>query len=201
MLGRKTVILKIKGTWQDVVDDCRSTVNKPPLGKEPSDKFKRDIMISEHSPIRDLSVRWKWFGIPYWLSTEWSRHKWECFISTQRADRTGVDRNKKPQDTPVDFVGDANAQHLIDTFRKRLCYTADPSAKQKAEELKDEISEELPELAFVLVPNCVYRCGCPETSGCSYFAKFKEFCLTYSYDITNIENRYMAYQKFIKEKV
>ena len=189
------MILKLTGTWKAVVDDCRSTVNKPPLGKEPSDKFKRDIMISEHSPIRDLSVRWKWFGIPYWLSTEWSRHKWECFISTQRTDRTGADRNKKPQDAPVDFVGDANAQHLIDTFRKRLCYTADPSAKQKAEELKDEISEELPELAFVLVPNCVYRCGCPETSGCSYFSKFKEFCQNENYDITDIEKRYEAYNR------
>ena len=193
------MILKIKGTWQDIVDDCRNTVSKPPLGKEPSNKFKRSIMISEHSPIRDISVRWKWLQIPYWVSTEWSRHKWECFISTERSDRTGVDRNKKPQDAPVDFVGDANSQQLIDTMRKRLCYTASPEARAKAEELKTEITSELPELSFVLVPNCIYRCGCPEVNGCNNFNKFKAFCLRKGYDITNIEQRYEGYMEFIKE--
>lgn len=188
------MILKIKGTWQDVVDDCRSTVGKPPLGKEPSQKFKRSIMISEHSPIRNLSVKWKWVNIPYWLSTEWSRHKWECYITTQRSDRTGEDRRKKPQDAPVDFVGDANSQHLIDTMRKRLCFgMATAEARQKAMELKAEIADDIPELAFVLVPNCIYRGGCPETSDCNHFAKFKEFCQNEGYDITNIEERYEAY--------
>ena len=52
----KTEILKIKGDWQEVVDDCRATVKKSPLGKEPSYAFKKAILISEHSPIRDISV-------------------------------------------------------------------------------------------------------------------------------------------------
>ena len=50
----KTEILKIKGDWQEVVDDCRTTVGKDSLGKEPSKKFKREILISEHSPIRSI---------------------------------------------------------------------------------------------------------------------------------------------------
>ena len=52
----KTEIIKIKGSWEDVVNDCRTTVGKPELGKEPSKKFKREILISEHSPIRSISV-------------------------------------------------------------------------------------------------------------------------------------------------
>lgn len=64
----KTEILKVKGTWLDVVDDCRNTVSKPPLGKEPSVKFKKEILISEHSPIRDIHIRWRWSDIKSWIS-------------------------------------------------------------------------------------------------------------------------------------
>lgn len=64
-----TDIQKIKGDWEEVCSDCRSTVGKPPLGKEPSDKFKRSILIAEHSPIRDIHVKWKWENIPSWVAT------------------------------------------------------------------------------------------------------------------------------------
>ena len=42
-----TEIKKIKGSWEEVVDDCRATVGKPPLGHEPSEDFKRRILIAE----------------------------------------------------------------------------------------------------------------------------------------------------------
>lgn len=42
----KTEILKIKGDWEEVASDCRLTVGKPPLGKEPSADFKRKILIA-----------------------------------------------------------------------------------------------------------------------------------------------------------
>lgn len=84
-----TEIKKIKGSWEEVVDDCRATVGKPPLGHEPSEDFKRRILIAEHGPIRTISVKWMWNGIKSWIATHWSRHKWECCISTQRSDRTG----------------------------------------------------------------------------------------------------------------
>ena len=161
-----TEILKIKGDWQEVVDDCRSTVGKPPLGREPSTEFRRKILIAEHSPIRSMSVKWKWPGIKSWVATHWVRHKWECFVRSQRSDRTGVDRDKLPQDAPVDFTGEANAQALIDTMRKRLCYQASPETRAYAEDLKAKLRDVQPELSDVLVPNCVYRCGCPEMQSC-----------------------------------
>lgn len=74
-MGRKTEILKIKGDWLEVASDCRSTVGKPPLDHEPSVDFKRKILIAEHSPIRDISVKWTWHGIKSWVATHWSRHK------------------------------------------------------------------------------------------------------------------------------
>lgn len=162
----KTEIIKIKGDWMEVVDDCRATVGKESLGKEPSRKFKRDILIAEHSPIRDISFKWKWRDIKSWIATHWVRHKWECFVRTQRNDRQEMyDRDKAPQDAPVDFTGEANVQHLIDTMRKRLCRQAAPETRLYAESLKTIIRSVEPEIAEVLVPNCVYRCGCPEKTG------------------------------------
>lgn len=168
----KTKILKVKGDWLEVVDDCRATVGKEPLGKEPSAAFKRRILISEHSPIRDIAIKWKWENIASWVATHFARHKFEKFIKTQRTDRTGIDRGKLPQDTPVTFTGDANAQALIDTMRKRLCYQASPETREYAEDLKEAIRGIEPELSDVLVPSCVYRCGCPELEQCGFFKAF-----------------------------
>lgn len=195
---RKTEILKIKGGWQEVVDDCRTTVGKESLGKEPSKKFKREILISEHSPIRSLSVKWKWVNIPSWVATHFSRHKWECFIKTQRTDRTGIDRNKLPQDAPVIMTGDANAQHLIDTARKRLCRMASKETRKYMEDLKKAIHEVEPEIADVLVPNCVYRCGCPEPNGCKWFDRMAAKNLNLA--STDIQQRYDAYNEVFYEQ-
>lgn len=129
-MGRKTEILKIKGDWVEVASDCRSTVGKPPLDHEPSVDFKRKILIAEHSPIRDISVKWAWHGIKSWVATHWSRHKFEKYIKSQRSDRTGIPRDKLPQHAPVDFTGEANVQSLIDTMRKRLCRQSSPEARR-----------------------------------------------------------------------
>ena len=168
----KTKILKIKGDWQEVVDDCRATVDKPPPGKEPSEKFKRDILIAEHSPIRSISIRFLWENIPYCIAMHWKTHVWQSKVNTQRGDRTGVDRSERKQTDPITFIGEMNAQNEIDTMRKRLCFMADPETRELAEDHKRELKKYEPELADVLVPNCVYRGGCPEMGGCGFWDKF-----------------------------
>lgn len=195
----KTEILKVKGDWQEVVDDCRSTVGKESLGHEPSSKFKKMILIAEHSPIRDISIKWKWQNIKSWIATHWVRHKWECFVKTQRSDRTGVNRDDLPQATLVDFTGEANCQSLIDTMRKRLCYQASAETRKYAEDLKKAIKDFQPELSDVLVPNCVYRGGCPEMNCCGYYEKLWTKNGFIRGD--DIQKRYDAYNEiFWKEK-
>ena len=189
----KTEIIKIKGDWEEVVSDCRATVGKEPLGRTPSLSFKREILISEHSPIRDISVKWIWKNIASWVATHFSRHKWECFIKTQRTDRTGVSRDKLPQDAPVNFTGDANAQQLIDTARKRLCKLASRETRKYMEDLKTTIRSVEPEISDVLVPNCIYRCGCPEPGGCGWYKTACE--VEPKLRSTNIQKRYDAYNR------
>ena len=194
----KTKLLKIKGDWQEVVDDARSTVSKPPLGHEPSIGFKRRMLIAEHSPIRDISVKWKWTDIPSWVATHFVRHKWECFVKSQRSDRTGIDRKKLPQDAPVDFTGEANCQHLIDTMRKRLCFQAAKETREYAEDLKLTLYPYEPELSDVLVPNCVYRCGCSEMNPCGWYdAMVKKHPKLAS---TSIQERYAEYHRVFWEE-
>ena len=194
----KTEILKIKGDWQEVVDDCRATVGKDELGKEPSEEFKRGILMSEHSPIRDLIVRWRWQGMPHWVTVHWARHKWEKSITTQRSDRTGIDRDKLPQDEPQNFRGEANAQNLIDTWRKRLCFQASKETREYAEDFKQALQWVEPELAEVLVPNCVYRGGCPEMKCCGYWTEFLTWCHKNGMSVQHfsLKNRYALYNRY-----
>lgn len=190
-----TEILKIKGDWQEVVDDCRATVAKPPLGKEPSKEWKKAILISEHDPIRDIEVKFRWASIPYWVAMHWKTHIWRGRTNTQRNDRQELyDRNKAPQDSPVEFTGDPNAQHLIDTMRKRLCNMASPETRALAEDLKETLRNVEPELSNVLVPNCVYRCGCPENGKCKLFKNLVK--INPEIASTDIQKRYDAYNKY-----
>lgn len=188
----KTKIIKIKGDWQEILDDCRATVGKEPLGKEPSQKFKREILLSEHSPIRDIEIKFRWSDIPYWVAMHWKTHRWESRTNTQRNDRQKVyDRGKAPQDSPVNFIGEPNVQHLIDTWRKRLCYQASPETRKYAEDFKTTLKSVEPEISDVLVPNCVYRCGCPEANGCRWYETIS--ALYPALTSTNIQERYDAY--------
>jgi hypothetical protein len=191
----QTKLLNIKGTWNEVLNICRATVNKPFIDKEPSDEFVKEILISEHSPIRLISIMWKWAKIPHWVGVHWIRHKWECFVATQRSDRTGVDRTKLPQDTPQDFIGEANIQHAIDTMRKRLCYLASPETRELAEDFKITVGKEYDKrVADVFVPNCVYRGGCPEgKNNCGFFD-------SHDFTATDIQKRYDKYNNYFDEK-
>lgn len=195
----KTEILKIKGDWEEVVNDCRATVKKPPLGKEPSTDFKRRILMAEHSPIRDITVKFRWNYIPYWVAMHWKTHHWESRVNSQRNDRQKeYDRTKAPQDVPVDFIGDANVQNLIDTWRKRLCRQAAPETQRYAEDFKETLYEQEPEIASVLVPNCVYRGFCPEMYPCGWWDTFAtRLCRE---DLLDGQKRYAKYNEWFAKQ-
>ena len=188
----KTKIIKLENDWKDVKNVSRTTVNKKHSEIEATTKFKRAMLISEHSPIRLIKVRWLWEGIESFVATHFSRSRWECFISTQRSDRLGVDTSSNSRDTPVNFEGEANAQHLIDTARKRLCYCSAPETVRDMTNLKIVLMEsEASELGECLVPNCIYRFSCPEFEVCGHFQVFLDHNQTAS-EMT-IQERYDAY--------
>lgn len=185
-----TKITKVNADWTDVKNECRNTVNKEATEKEPTIDFKRKILISEHSPIRLIEIKWRWEGIKSWISIHFARHwlGWDKWISTQRNDRTGVDRDKSPQDTPVNYDGKGNAQALINVARFRLCNSAHPETRAYMEDLKESIHEFEPELSDVMQRNCIYRGGCPEFNPCPYW---KNFCEKHKGEnLLDIQTRY-----------
>lgn len=195
----KTEFVKIKGDWQDVVDGCRATVKKPPLGHEPSDEFKWNILIAEHEPIREIAFKFRWNDIPYCIAMHWKTHIWPSRTNTSRADRTGVPRNERHQTDPVNFEGTMNAQHQIDTMRKRLCYQADPDTREYAEDYKATERKIEPQASDSMVPNCVYRCGCPEINGCGMWDMFVSWALrkhNVLVQMLGIHERYRLYNEW-----
>lgn len=187
--------------WKRVKNHCRTTVGKEFTENEPSEDFKKKLLISEHTPIRLIEIDWTWKNIKSWVATEWSRHKFEKFITSQRNDRqNNYDRNKAPQDSPVNYDGFANAQNLIDAWRKRLCFCATKEARDLAMDFKKELSKTNPELANVLVPNCIYRFGCPEFKPCGFFRDFLAYCDFHCVLTDDIQKRYEAYTQYLKDK-
>ncbi|MEG1480000.1 MAG: thymidylate synthase ThyX [Kiritimatiellia bacterium] len=157
-------------TWREVADAARTTVNKEAGTGEPSSAWKKRILLSEHSPIRQLIFRWKWVGLKSWVSVHLVRHKFgiDHFVSTQRSDRTGTDRNSARQDTPVTHECIANAQAIMTISRKRLCAQASPETREAWQLLLAAIREEQPEVVACCVPECVYRGFCPEFKSCGF---------------------------------
>ncbi|GAB6153697.1 hypothetical protein JCM17380_24470 [Desulfosporosinus burensis] len=166
----KIDFLKVIGNWLDVKGATRNTVGLEGAGKEPDSLWKRRLLMSEHSPIRKLHIAWKWLGLPYWVSVHFVRHKYgiEHWVSTQRIDRAGQDRDIKSQDSVVMHESEANAQALITISRKRLCSGASPETRLAWQKVKAEVAKVEPELASVMVKECIYRGFCPEFVSCGY---------------------------------
>ena len=203
----KTNIKKISVDWTEIKNECRHTDNKEDTSNEATGKFINQLLISEHSPIRLARIKWSWDGIKSWISVHFARHwlGWEKWVSTQRTDRTGVNRDKSPQDTPVNMDVEANGQALINVSRYRLCKQASKETREYMMDLKASIKEAgQKEISDVMVPNCIYRMGCPEFKCCGHIQKFYNFAFNKGYcaaDMQDIQLRYDLYNEFFYSEV
>lgn len=200
---RKTQIKRINIDWTEIKNECRHTTNKADTDIPATTEFKKKVLISEHSPIRLGRIKWRWEGIKSWISVHFARHwlGWEKFVSTQRTDRTGIDRDAARQDTLVNMDIEANPQSAINVSRVRLCYQAASDTREYMEDVKLAIEDEgEKELSDVLVPNCVYRGGCPEFNMCEerFWANFLKWCNDNNKPINTIQQRYDAYNEYFR---
>lgn len=173
-----------KTDWKDVLNAARQTVGKGHLHKEPSDNFKKSILLAEHSPIRELIYEVTLQDVPYFVVMHLVRHNiginW--FVKTSREDRTGVKREERRQTDLVDCSFSANAQAFINISKLRLCSRADKDTRAVWQGVIDALREIDPILASVCVPNCIYRGFCTEgEKGCNncrtdaYEQRLKEY--------------------------
>lgn len=166
----------IKGTWREVANSANTTVQKQAGTAEPSPDWKKRMLLCEHSPIRQLWIKCKWYELKYWVSVHFVRHKFgiEHWVRTQRTDRTGIDRDTMLQNSGIEHEFEANAQTIINISRKRLCNLASNETRQAWVAVLDTLKDTQPELYSVCVPDCVYRGWCYEFRSCEYH-KTQEF--------------------------
>jgi hypothetical protein len=162
--------IKRETSWVNVLDAAKTTSGRKDSSSEPSSKWKRKILLAEHSPIRELIYRWKWIDLEYYVSVHFVRHKIgiEHYVRSQRSDKTGVPRSKISQEAFVEHECIANAQAIINISRKRLCCKASMSTVIAWEKVLRGIKDIDPELYSACVRECVYRGFCSEFDSCGY---------------------------------
>ena len=170
----------VKPDWIRVVNAARRTVGKNPIDHEPSERFKKKVLLAEHSPIRLLEYDFTWEDIRQWVTAHMVRHHNGCekFVHTQREDRRqlGVPRDELPQGSLNDMDMTCNAQSFINISRKRLCKgCASPETRRAWELVVEYLKEFDPALASACVPECIYRGFCPEVDNCCGYCNTKQY--------------------------
>lgn len=194
------------GSWKGVMDSALTTVGKDGKDVEPSVKWKRSILLSEHSPIRKLMFDIRLRQVKSWVSVHLVRHKYgiEHFVRTQRSDRVSDERprDEKHQGALVDHDILVNVQALINISRKRLCTAASLETRLAWSLVRDAIAGIDPVVASVMVPECVYRGFCyemePQRSRCRYYQSkaFAEQLIAYRSSFHEVDRELLVVPVF-----
>lgn len=168
------VTAEIMTGWEWAKRAALATVGLKPTHPQPTDQWKADMLLAEHSPIRCVTYYVSIQSIRQWVTTHLVRHwlGFIPFIHTQREDRRVLDcaRDELPQGSLNDMDFKANAQALINISRKRLCRCASSETRQAWQEVHQAIRKVDPIMADKMVPNCIYRGFCPEgKKSCGFY--------------------------------
>ena len=166
----KVTVTHLMGNNREIADYARTTIGLNGGDKQVKDSYMRKLYLCEHSPIRNQVYKIRFEGIPYCIGMHFARHKVgvEHFFSTQRGDRTGIDRSERKQTDAVLYEMVANAQAIITISRKRLCNCADKDTIKAWKMALEELKKINPTLVKACVPDCVYRGWCYEHKTCNY---------------------------------
>ena len=184
--------------WMKIKSACMTTISKE-AGKEPTQEWKRKLLLCEHSPIRRGTISWKFDEIPYCISTHFVRHHEgvEKWVRTERADRTEIkDRSQRSQMDMVPMEMEANIQAIINISRKRLCTSADPLTIKYWKAVLEAIKEYDEDIYWACVPECVRCGGCPEYKSCGYYDNLMKDAEPEEQRVLKL--RYDRYNKFRK---
>lgn len=154
--------------WDEVYRRCLITVGKKKI-KPPSDEWKRKLLLARHSPLRRLRFSFLLEGIPYFSSVHLCRHVHaQPYVKSQRNDRQSeYNRNKAPQDSPVDMIYDVGGEEMLNLANKRLCQLTDKTTRETVQMMCELVKQKCPEFSDVLVPMCQYHGGvCNEMFPC-----------------------------------
>lgn len=192
--------------WEWVKEAALTTIHKSSIaGKAISGEWKMNMLKCEHSPIRELSIRFKIQNIERWVVDQLTRHKHgvEHYVGTMRSDRGSKPRNEQTMSDLTELMQSHNAQSFTNMARTRLCVgCVSKETLVLTKLLVEEVGKLEPEVAFYCVPPCIYRGACKEVgfTKCSYFNNFVSSLPTDKAVeiLTDIDKRYEAYHEWSK---
>ena len=190
----KVVVKWHEDMWQEIKDNAMFTIHKE-NGKYPDSQWKKDILMTEHSPIRSGRLIINCYDVPSFVIGHIVRHNigFTPFVASLRKDRTEYEENKVPdRNTPNSLRFDGNFQSFINITRKRECTSASKETRKFWNIVLLAVREFEPELYSRCVRECIYRGGCPEYPGsCGWW---EVFCKKHNgCNLLNIHERYDIY--------
>lgn len=191
-MKKPSVEVEQETPWKRALNAARRTIGKKPIDKEPSEEWRKKVIMAEHSPIKLVEYRISFSDLRQWVGVHLLRHEHSLpMIHSQRVDRRDIDEmvekvmqilsddikneegfNKRDylfqgETNDQDFY--VNAQTLINISRKRLCACASKETREAWALVKEAVREVDPIMASFMVVNCVYRGRCPEMTTCGYY--------------------------------
>lgn len=190
--------------WNYVKEAALTTIHKRTVGRnEITSEWKRAILKSEHSPIRELTIRFKITEIKRWIAGQFVRQKVgvEHYMGTMRSDRGNKPREEQTMADLTELMQSHNAQSFIALARTRLCKgCVSKETRELTQEIVDKIALHEPELAFYCVPPCIHQAGCKESAftKCSHFKNFLDMMYGFDREIEmfDIDQRYSEYHNW-----
>lgn len=198
----KVVVKWHQDMWQEIKDDALFTIHKT-NGRYPNEEWKKKILKAEHSPIRSGRLIIECYDVESYIIGHLVRHNigFIPFVSSLRPDRADYDEIPN-RNTPNNVRFDGNFQSFINISRKRYCNCASEGTRKFWHEVMKAVKEFESELYWVCVPECIYRCGCPEMYPCKehFFAEYLDFVELKNFSkLLNINYRYDKYHEFMEE--
>ena len=195
--------------WENVKRSALVTIHKKWTGKEITSEWKENILLSRHSPIRQLRIEVYYEEIPRWIADQLVRHTVgvDNYMGTMRTDRGNKDRSEQRMTDVTEFLQVYNGESFIKAASTRMCLGCVSSeTREYLEAVVGALKEIEPELALMCTPPCIERLGCKEIgfTKCNHLDRFFGYCdlhcdpTTLRYD--HILGRYRAYQAFREDE-
>jgi len=189
--------------WEDVKEAALTTIHKNYSGGEITPEWKEKILLSGHSPIRELIIKIKFSDIPRWIADQLVRHNVGVnnYMGTGRSDRIGIPRSEQTMEMLTEFKQTYNGQSFLHMTRTRMCIgSVSKETRELIETLVKKLAEFEPELALFCTPPCIYNGGCKEVfGGCNHLKTFHTSLYGKSYkdEFLNLLDRYKTYRYYM----
>lgn len=173
----KVTVLKDNVDWLAIKNACRQTVSMKESKLEPTEEWKKKLLVCRHSPLRIGEILVQIEDIPFFVMGHLVRHSVGCtpFVSTSRSDRTGVPREERKQTDLVSMQMIFNIESILNISEKRLCNCADIETIKVWRAVLQAIKEYEPEVVWASVPSGIAHGGCTEPfSDCKMCNKILE---------------------------